>query len=356
VSPSLDRYHAKRDFTATPEPAGGPDTTIADAGPDETAQQEDARFVVQEHHARALHWDFRLERDGVLVSWALPKGVPPDPDVNHLAVPTEDHPLAYIDFEGEIPRGNYGAGEVHLWDRGTYDTIKWSDREVMVTLHGERVRGRHVLFRTGERQWMIHRMDPPQDPGFEALPDGWAPMRARSGDLPADVEQWSFEVAWPGARVLAAVDGGRIRLAADRGDLTDRFPEVRPLGRALGARPVLLDGVIVAVGEAGRPERALVERRMEGAPRPPVVLMLVDVLHLDGHPLTGRPYRERREVLEALALAGPAWQSPAAHVGAGAALLEAARAQGLRGVIAKRLDSTYEPGTTSDAWVEVTSA
>src|SRR5207248_74792 len=200
--------------------------------------------------------------------------------------------------------------------------IKWSDREVMVTLHGERVQGRHVLFRTGERQWMIHRMDPPQDPGFEPLPAGWTPMHARRGELPDDVAGWSFEIAWPGARVLAAVDGGRPRLTADGGDpgdVTDRFPEVRPLGRALGARPALLDGVIVALGEDGRPRRDLVARRMEGAGRPPVVLMLVDVLHLDGHPLTARPYRERRDALETLALAGPAWQTPAAHAGAGTA-------------------------------------
>jgi bifunctional non-homologous end joining protein LigD len=344
VSP-LDKYNAKRDFSATPEPAGddGAGALPGDA----------PRFVVQEHHARALHWDFRLERDGVLVSWALPKGVPPDPAVNHLAVPTEDHPLSYIDFEGDIPQGNYGAGAVHVWDRGTYDTIKWSDREVMVALHGERVRGRHVLFRTGDRQWMIHRMDPPQDPDFEGLPEDRAPMLARPGPLPDDPEQWSFEVAWPGLRVLVAVDGGRVRLAADRGDVTERFPEVRPLGRALGARPALLDGVIVAVGDDGRPDRVLVEQRLEGARRPAVVLMLVDVLHLDGHPLDDRPYEERRAVLDGLALAGPAWQTPAAHPGAGAGMLHAAREQGLGAVIAKRLDSPYAPGATSDAWVEV---
>src|SRR6266550_3798303 len=137
----LDSYKAKRDFSATPEPE-------AEVRPAPGAGDA-RRFVVQEHHARRLHWDLRLERDGVLASWALPKGVPPDPGVNHLAVPTEDHPLSYIDFEGEIPRGNYGAGEVHLWDRGTYDTIKWSDREVMVTLPAERVQGRHALLRTG---------------------------------------------------------------------------------------------------------------------------------------------------------------------------------------------------------------
>jgi bifunctional non-homologous end joining protein LigD len=349
MSPSLDKYRAKRDFDATPEPSDlAPSERDASAG-------DHPRFVVQEHHARALHWDFRLEREGVLVSWALPKGVPLDPKVNHLAVPTEDHPLSYIDFEGEIPRGNYGAGHVHLWDRGTYDTIKWSDREVMVELHGERVRGRHVLFRTGDRQWMIHRMDPPQDPGFEALPDGWSPMWARSGELPDDEGSWSFEVAWPGRRVLASIDGGRVRVVAGALDMTERVPELRALGRAVGARPALLDGVLVGIGSDGRPDRDLVARRLDGThkPPPPLVLMLVDVLHLDGHPSTPRPFHERRAQLEDLALAGPAWQTPAAHVGAGAALVEAARAQGLGGVIAKRLDSPYVPGTVSDAWIEL---
>jgi bifunctional non-homologous end joining protein LigD len=186
-------------------------------------------------------------------------------------------------------------------------------------------------------------------------------MRARAGALPDDAGEWSFEVVWPGLRVLVAVDGGRVRLtaagddAAGR-DVTESFPEVRPLGRALGARPALLDGVVVAVGDDGRPDHDLVDRRLEGARRPPVVLMLVDVLHLDGHAMAPRPYRERRDALEALALAGPAWQTPAAHSGAGDALLQAAREQGLPGIVAKQLDSTYVPGATSDAWVEVAVA
>src|SRR5205823_13915496 len=138
VSAPLDRYRAKRDFGVTPEPAGDTDATHPG---------EQARFVVQEHHARRLHWDFRLERDGVLVSWALPKGVPPDPRVNHLAVPTEDHPMPYIDFAGEIPKGEYGGGTVRIWDRGTYDCHKWEPGKVEVTLHGERVAGRYALFR-----------------------------------------------------------------------------------------------------------------------------------------------------------------------------------------------------------------
>ena len=137
---SLDRYRAKRDFSVTPEPAG-----------DEAPASGDApalRFVVQEHHARRLHWDLRLERDGVLASWAVPKGIPPDPAVNHLAVHTEDHPMMYLDFEGEIPKGSYGAGTMTVWDRGTYECEKWSAREVMVVLHGGKARGRYVLFRT----------------------------------------------------------------------------------------------------------------------------------------------------------------------------------------------------------------
>jgi DNA ligase D-like protein (predicted 3'-phosphoesterase) len=117
--------------------------------------------VIQEHHARRLHWDFRLERDGVLVSWALPKGLPEDPKTNRLAIRTEDHPLEYASFEGEIPPGQYGAGTVKIWDRGTYETEKWTDDQIKVILHGSRVSGRYVLIHTGDDQWLMHRMDPP---------------------------------------------------------------------------------------------------------------------------------------------------------------------------------------------------
>src|SRR5207248_11773280 len=137
---SLDAYRGKRNRGRTPEPIpdppepGAPEPGTPEAGGPAPGDERDKVFVVQEHHARALHWDFRLERDGVLVSWALPKGVPPDPKTNHLAVPTEDHPMSYIDFAGEIPKGNYGAGTVKLWDRGTYECHKWEPREVMITL------------------------------------------------------------------------------------------------------------------------------------------------------------------------------------------------------------------------------
>src|SRR5262249_10471594 len=145
----------------------------------------DDTFVIQEHHATALHWDFRLERGGVLVSWAVPKGLPIDPATNHLAVHTEDHPIDYSSFEGDIPEGEYGGGRVSIWDRGTYEGEKWTDREVKVVLHGQRVQGRYVLFKTGrdggsargDRDWMMHRMDPAPE-GFEPLPALVRPMLA----------------------------------------------------------------------------------------------------------------------------------------------------------------------------------
>src|SRR6516162_1443099 len=143
---SLDEYQRKRNRARTPEPM--PDAPAPDAEQAAPA----GMFVIQEHHARRLHWDFRLERDGVLVSWALPKGVPADPAVNHLAVHTEDHPLEYGSFEGKIPRGEYGAGSVTIWDAGRYETLKWAPREVKVRLHGRRVTGEFALFQTRGNQ------------------------------------------------------------------------------------------------------------------------------------------------------------------------------------------------------------
>src|SRR3984893_19423325 len=158
----LETYRAKRDPNTTPEPMG---SRLSKSGQDRRAKPV---FVIQEHHARALHWDFRLEHDGVLVSWALPKGVPEDPVTNHLAVHTEDHPLEYGSFEGDIPKGEYGGGRVSLWDHGDYDLEKGSQAEVKVVLHGSRAQGRYVLFATGGKNWMIHRMDPIRE-GFQAL-------------------------------------------------------------------------------------------------------------------------------------------------------------------------------------------
>ncbi len=349
----LDPYRRKRDFDATPEP-----------GPEEAAADEGApRFVVQEHSARSMHWDLRLERDGVLVSWAVPRGIPPDPETNHLAVHTEDHPLEYLTFEGVIPEGNYGAGTMKVYDTGTYETHKFSDREVMVTFHGERVRGRHVLFRTRGKDWMIHRMDPPEDPAREPMPQHVAPMLARAGQLPPEDGRWAFEIKWDGVRAIGYASGGRLALESrNRNDITARYPELRELGRAVGAREAVLDGEIVAFDAEGRPSFQRLQGRMHLTSErqvkrlsveAPVAYVLFDLLYLDGHSLMDRPYSERRAALAELGLNGPAWQTPSYHVGDGPQILELARARGLEGVVAKRLDCPYTPGRRSPGWIKV---
>jgi bifunctional non-homologous end joining protein LigD len=355
---SLGRYQAKRDFQATPEPTGG-------EGP---APSPLPRFVVQEHHARRLHWDLRLERDGVMVSWALPRGVPDDPKRNHLAVHVEDHPIEYGDFEGEIPKGSYGAGSVSIWDRGTYETHKWSldgaKPEVMVTLHGGRVRGRYVLFRTREDSWMIHRMDLPEDPQHEAMPDSIEPMLARPVEsVPQPDRGWGYEFKWDGTRAVVFGERGSLRVVSrTQEDLTRRYPELRALAGPLGSHAAVLDGEIVALAPDGVPRfeqlqqriglhtDADVRRRMKQVP---VYYFAFDLLYLDGRRLTERPYRERRALLQELRLAGPSWQTPDHQEGQGSAMLEASRSSGLEGIVAKQLDSAYEEGRRSHAWLKI---
>jgi bifunctional non-homologous end joining protein LigD len=346
----LTAYRRKRDFGQTPEPQGAADTPT-----------EGSRFVVQEHHARRLHWDFRLERDGVLVSWALPRGFPEDPAEDLPAARTEDHPLDYIDFEGTIPEGSYGAGAVSVWDHGTYVCEAFEERKVVVELRGERLRGRFALYAARE-DWRIHRMDPPE-PGHEPMPERVVPMLAQLGDLPGDGGRYGYEVKWDGIRALAYWRPGRLRVETrNLADVTARWPELRELGRQLGARSAVLDGEIVAFDETGRPSFERLQSRMhltgEAAIRRrareiPAVMVIFDLLWLDGESLMERPYAERRERLESLQLHGPAWQTPAYHRENGAALLEATREQGLEGIVAKRLDSGYEPGRRSGAWVKV---
>jgi bifunctional non-homologous end joining protein LigD len=356
----LKRYRAKRDFQATPEPGG-------DTGSDTATQ---SRFVIQEHHATRLHWDLRLEHDGVLASWAIPNGIPPDPADNRLAVHTEDHPLEYLDFSGEIPKGEYGAGTMRIWDQGTFDTHLWDDKKVEVTFHGERLSGRYGLFPIGrkgdknaEKDWMIHRMDPPADAEREPMPERLTPMLAGAGELPRDQSRWSFEVKWDGVRAIAYIKPGRLRLESrNLNEISDAYPEVRGILRDLGMRDAVLDGEIVAFDDAGRPSFERLQKRMHVtspssirrlSKSTPVIYAIFDLLYLDGHSLMRLPYEERRARLEELGLGGPAWRVPAVHPGRGQALWEATEAQGLEGIVAKRLDSRYEPGRRTGAWVKI---
>jgi len=380
----LKRYGAKRDFAATPEPAPAalepaPSTPEAPGATPEpvaraprptvkhTAASGAPRFVIHEHHAARLHWDLRLERDGALASWAVPKGLPEAPGENHLAVAVEDHPLEYLDFEAEIPKGQYGAGSITIWDSGTYECLKWEPRKVEVALHGERVHARYALFPIDAgaqpKNWLIHRMDPAADGKREPMPARIAPMLARAGQLPDEDDGWAYEIKWDGVRAIAYSQPGELRLESrNLKDITDTYPELFAMNAALGSHRAVLDGEIVAFDDDGHPSFEALAQRMHTASRAkarklakgtPVTYVIFDLLWLDGHSLMGAPYGERRTQLTALALSGGSWQTPEHILGEGKALLAATAEQGLEGVVAKRLDSLYQPGARTREWVKI---
>ena len=353
---NLDAYHSKRDFAHTTEPPG------EGAG----AAGRESRFVIHEHNATRLHWDLRLERDGVLVSWALPRGLPLEPKVNLIAPHTEDHPLEYLEFAGEIPSGNYGAGTMSIWDHGTYETLKWEPRKVEIALHGEQIDARYALFAIGQeddpKDWMIHRMDPASDVTAEPMPEHLSPMLSRLGGLPREDAGWAYEVKWDGVRAIAYSEPGRLRLEArSLSDITERYPELARLGRALGSHRAVLDGEIVNFDETGRPSFEALQQRINSSPPAarrlagsvPVTYVIFDLLWLDGHSLLELPYRDRRERLAALALEGERWRTPGQLLGSGRDVLEASRVGGLEGIVAKRLDSRYRPGQREGSWLKI---
>ena len=349
----LGTYKAKRDFEKTPEPKG-----------EGAASRARRRFVVQEHHARRLHWDLRLEHEGTLASWALPRGVPEHPDENRLAVHTEDHPLEYLEFEGEIPKGEYGAGTMKVWDRGTYEAEKFRDDEVIATFHGERMRGRYALFRTRENDWMIHRMDPPEDPAYEPMPERIKPMLARSGKLPPREEQFGFEVKWDGIRTVAILDHGHIDLQGRTSDFT---PATRRCAswRARSARGrLVLDGEVVALDERGPPE--LRAAPVAHAPGLGLGRAAADARH-PGHLRDLRPALPRRPLdpgallrgaprrcSSELELEGPAWRTPGATTAArAAALLAATRSSASRASWPSASTAPTSPARAPRHWIKV---
>lgn len=395
----LTQYLSMRSATATPEPM--PASAWGEASPGEP------RFVIQEHRARRLHFDLRLERDGVLKSWAVPKGVPETSGTNHLAVQTEDHPMEYAAFEGTIPKGEYGAGSMTIWDAGTYATEKWRDDEIIIDVDG-RPGGplggpvRLALIRTdgqGEKSsWLLHRMKdqnvhrdeagaasspsapvavPPVEsaasPTTMAAPraDGRVgpitqrPMLATAATLGMlSGEDWALEWKWDGIRVLARAEGGGVRLLSRNGvDITARYPELADLP-AVVRGDALLDGEIVALDADGRPDFGRLQHRMNlTKPREiervaasvPVRLLLFDVLEVDGRPVVDEPYRERRARLAGLVRMkrGVPVEVPAPATGSPAEALEESRRLGLEGLVAKRPDSRYRPGARSGDWLKL---
>ncbi|MEK6225164.1 MAG: DNA ligase D [Chloroflexota bacterium] len=350
---SLTEYQRKRDFHRTPEPKGK-----------QPKGEPTRRYVVHRHHATRLHWDVRLEMRGILASWAVPNGPPLEAGKRRLAVHTEDHPIEYLTFHGVIPDG-YGAGSMTIWDTGTYELLDEKDNELKLRMKGTRLDGEWVLVQTKQndgRDWLMikHGAPPKNDPLLAKI----EPMLAAAADEPFDSPDFTFEPKWDGVRTIAFVDGGEVRLQTrNLLDCTKQYPEATQAAEALtGAYHAILDGEIVALDPNGVPSFQRLQPRMhvsdESTVRKlrkstPVIYQVFDILYADGEDLTRKPLRERlRRLDEALTPMGSIRRSEG-FPGTGVALFEAAREQGLEGIVAKRLDSIYQPGARSPAWVKI---
>jgi bifunctional non-homologous end joining protein LigD len=341
---SLREYRKKRDPKKTPEPFSGKKRSKAPI------------FVVQRHDARRLHYDFRLERNGALASWAVPKGVPLEPGQQRLAVHVEDHPLEYASFEGEIPKGEYGAGQVEIWDSGTYELLEEKKNGgLTVRLDGERLRGTWALVPaklSGDpKNWLILRK---RDDGAAtpAKHREYAPMLATLVDDIPKGDEWVFEVKWDGYRALAYVSGGEVTLRSRRGnDFTERFATVASaLEKAVKTPDCVLDGEVCALDDEGRSSFSAMQ---QGKPETPLVYYVFDVLEVEGEPLVDLPLEERRERLEQLIDRRNRTVKISEFFDDGKALLAAVREQGLEGVIAKRVGSRYVVGRRSRDWLKI---
>lgn len=364
----LGRYREKRVFSRTPEPAGG------------TRRKKGAlSYVVQEHHARRLHYDFRLELGGVLLSWAVPKGPSLDPGEKRLAVRVEDHPLEYGTFEGNIPAGNYGAGEVLLWDRGTWapeGDAKAGLRKghLRFTLRGEKLKGRWDLVRmaarageNGKENWLLLKVKdefarPPARGDVLVQPPESARKRKRASGLPEFVEPelatlvdrppagggWLHEIKLDGYRLLARVDGPEIRLFTRRGlDWTSKFPAIAAALKRLGVKIAMLDGEVVVYTGEGATSFSALQNAIKAGGR--MTFVAFDLLALDGEDLRERPLAERKKRLKALLAKHPAAIQFSDHVaGDGKRFFDLACRHRLEGVVSKRADSPYRSGRGGD--------
>jgi bifunctional non-homologous end joining protein LigD len=341
--PKLGEYARKRDPKQTPEPF-----TSKRKG------SKDPIFVVQRHDARRLHYDFRLERGGALASWAVPKGVPLEPGQRVLAVHVEDHPLDYASFAGEIPKGNYGAGTVEIWDSGTYELVEEKrDGGLTVRLHGTRLEGLWTLVPAhldgNEKNWLLIRK---RDETTRETRNDYKPMLATLAETLPHGDDWTFEVKWDGYRALGYVRAGDARLVSRNGnDLTARFPEIaKALAKAARSPECVVDGEVCALDEHGRPSFSAMQQGKRGTP---IVYEVFDALEIDGVPILDLPLEERRERLEELLDARVQSVQISGFFDDGEALYEAALEQKLEGVMAKRRGSRYAEGKRTRDWLKV---
>lgn len=401
---ALEDYARKRDFEKTPEPAG--------QTPAAAPVTRGGFYCIQRHAARRLHYDLRLEVGGVLKSWAVPQGPSLDPKEKRLAVHVEDHPMEYGTFEGNIPKGNYGAGSVMLWDVGTYEVIGEPGAEGQLErgdfkfkLHGKKLHGDFVLVRTKSNDWLcIKKKDDQVVEGWNidayatsvstgrtqeeiaadlaapsitadrsqlgklegavksAMLKKLVPMLAQSASRPPADPGWLFEVKWDGVRALGYLEDGKVRFVSRNGNVMEKqYPELAALTEVVDAESAIFDGEIVALDDRGVPSFALLQRRMHVgdrsaaallAQKQPACLYLFDILYLDGWDLRRCAIEDRKRLLKTVVTPNERIRISDDFLNQGAQLMELARQAGLEGIVAKRLGSCYEHKRTAD-WLKI---
>jgi bifunctional non-homologous end joining protein LigD len=342
MAAKLAEYRRKRDPAKTPEPFGG------------QKSGKKPIFVVQRHDARRLHYDFRLERNGALASWAVPKGVPLEPGAKALAVHVEDHPIEYASFHGEIPKGQYGGGTVEIWDNGWYELVEEKrNGQLTVRLHGKRLDGTWSLVPAHldgkEQNWLLIKRHDDDEHEVQAQRT-YAPMLATLTDRVPSGDNWAFEVKWDGYRALAYVRNGECTLVSRNGnDLTARFADVaKAIVKATKSPYAVLDGEVCALDEQGRSSFSAMQQGTG-----PLVFYAFDLLELDGEPQIDLPLHERKAKLAQLLDGRSTTVRLSESFDDGRALYEAAEQQGLEGIMAKRADSRYLPGRRTRDWLKV---
>ena len=384
---SLREYARKRNFGKTPEPSNH----------GKSNRSANHRFVIQKHAASRLHYDFRLELGGALKSWAVPKGVPYKHGEKRLAVHVEDHPIAYIDFEGTIPKGEYGGGTVMVWDKGTFEPLskaplkELDSGKLHFALHGSKLEGEWHLMRLRDgEEWLLIRggedMKPPTKKSDDtsalsgksmeelsrsekvwkskpkgrrratiAIPEFIESMKAKLVTRPPAGPGWLYEIKFDGYRAVALCGGGEVRLLSrTEKDLGAKFPEVREAIEEFGIHDAILDGEIVALDREGRSSFQLLQAYEIGEEKPPIFYYLFDAMRLGGRDLRKHPLGERKEALREALEGAPPILRYSGSLGADATqLVKEVRRLGLEGLIGKKAGSAYESGRRSGAWVKI---
>jgi bifunctional non-homologous end joining protein LigD len=343
----LETYKEKRDFEKTPEPAG----VILPGG--------NNNFVVHRHHASHLHYDLRLEQEGVLKSWAVPKGLPPRPGVKRLAVQTEDHPMEYLKFDGKIPKGQYGAGEMWIYALGKYQITKEKKDGFYFRLNSKEMTGEYRMHKTKQREYLLERVDEPQ---LDYMHQFIEPMLSENKDKPPKDDDYIFEIKWDGIRALISYEDGKVKIRTrNQHDVTTKFPELMEGEKAFRATNAVFDAEIVFLDGTGKPVfKKVINRLMSSgeaniqklSKTTPCYCYIFDCLYLDGRPLVNEHLTKRKIWLKDAVRPDTPYRV-SEFVEDGESLFEAAREHNLEGIMAKKRDSKYTPGKRSDCWYKI---